>query len=182
MVQDRKRALLSDLSGTIVEIGPGAGPNLKFYRKDCRWIGVEPNPHLAQYLRSAAERAGLSIELRAGVAEHLPVADGGADAVVSTLVLCSVSDPTRVLGEILRVLKPGGRFVFIEHVAAGSGTRLRTAQHLLRPLWKRLADGCDLERETGDVIERAGFSDVRYSQYRLPLGPVGHQITGVARK
>jgi ubiquinone/menaquinone biosynthesis C-methylase UbiE len=82
----------------------------------------------------------------------------------------------------LRVLKPGGRFLFIEHVAAPQGTRLRTAQRWLRPLWKRIADGCHPDRETGELIEQAGFAEVRFEKFRLPLGPVGPQIAGCARK
>jgi ubiquinone/menaquinone biosynthesis C-methylase UbiE len=182
MVAERKRALLSGLGGNILEIGPGAGPNLRFYSKDCRWIGVEPNPYMVPYLRQSAEQAGLHMEIRSGTAEQLPAADQSMDAVVATLVLCSVSDPKKVLQEVLRVLKSGGRFLFIEHVAAPRGTWLRTAQRWLRPLWRRIADGCHPDRETGDFIKQAGFSEVRYEAFRLPLGPVGPQIAGGARK
>jgi ubiquinone/menaquinone biosynthesis C-methylase UbiE len=182
MVAERKRALLSGLGGNILEIGPGTGPNLQFYSKDCRWIGVEPNPYMVPYLRQRAKQAGLHIEIRSGTAEQLPAADQSIDAVVATLVLCSVTDPEQVLREVQRVLEPGGRFLFIEHVAAPPGTRLRTAQHWLGPLWKRIADGCHPDRETGRLIEQAGFTEVRYEEFRLPLGPVGPQIAGGARK
>ena len=145
-------------------------------------MGVEPNPYMVPYLRQSAEQAGLHIEIRSGTAERLPAADQSIDAVVATLVLCSVSDPKQVLREVLRVLKPGGRFLFIEHVAAPQGTRLRTAQRWLRPLWTRIADGCHPDRETGALIEQAGFAEVRFEKFRLPLGPVGPQIAGCARK
>ncbi|HWP84603.1 MAG TPA: class I SAM-dependent methyltransferase [Terriglobia bacterium] len=182
MVAERKRRLFADLDGDILEIGPGAGPNLIYYPKNCRWIGVEPNPFMHPYLRQAAGRAGLRIEIRGIDAERLPAEDESIDAVVSTLVLCSVREPERVMQEILRVLKPGGRFVFVEHVAAPQGTRLRQVQRFLRPAWKRLADGCHLDRETGPLIERAGFSRVTYDSFRLPLGPVSTQIAGWAIK
>jgi len=182
MVAERKRALFAGLHGDILEIGPGAGPNLVYYPKDCRWIGVEPNPFMYPYLRQAAARAGLQIEIQPLVAEKLPVEDQSMDAVVSTLVLCSVHNPTLGLREILRVLKPGGRFIFLEHVAAPEGTRLRKVQRFIRPLWKRLADGCYPDRETGPAIEHAGFSEVKYENFRLPLGPVGTQIAGIAVK
>ena len=145
-------------------------------------MGVEPNPYMVPYLRQSAEQAGLPIEIRNGTAEQLPTADQSIDTVVATLVLCSVRDPEQVLREVLRVLKPGGRFLFIEHVAAPQGTRLRTAQRWLRPLWKRIADGCHPDRETGALIEQAGFAEVRFEKFRLPLGPVGPQIAGCARK
>ena len=182
MVADRKRALLSALQGDILEIGPGAGPNLAYYPDTCHWIGVEPNPYLYPYLRKAAERRGLQIEIRAALAEELPAADDSVNTVVSTLVLCSVTDPAATLREIFRVLKPGGRFVFIEHVAAPRGTRLRRVQELIRPVWKVIADGCHPNRETWTAIEQTGFRQVHYDHFQLPLGPVGPQIAGYAVK
>ena len=182
MVAERKRGLFAGLRGNILEIGPGAGPNLVHYPRNCRWIGVEPNPFMHPYLRKAAERAGLPIEIRTLVAEKLPAEDETMDAVVSTLVLCSVSDPEVVLREILRVLRPGGRFLFLEHVAAAQGTRLRKVQRIIRPVWRSLADGCHPDRDTGLVIERAGFGQVHYENFRLPLGPVSTQIAGFAVK
>ncbi|MBI4443884.1 MAG: class I SAM-dependent methyltransferase [Acidobacteria bacterium] len=182
MVADRKGALLGELHGDILEIGPGAGPNLAYYSPGCRWIGVEPNPYMYPYLRKAAERRGLQIEIRSGLAEKLPAEDDSIDAVVSTLVLCSVNDPAATLGEVLRVLRPGGRFLFIEHVAAPPGTRLRRVQEIIRPLWKRIADGCHPNRETWKTITNAGFDEVHYDHFRLPLGPVGPQIAGYAVK
>jgi SAM-dependent methyltransferase len=181
-VAGRKRALFAGLRGEILEIGPGAGPNLGYYWSDCRWIGVEPNPFMHPYLNQAAARAGLQIEIRTLRAEKLPAADESTDVVVSTLVLCSAVDPEAVLREILRVLKPGGRFVFLEHVAAPEGTRLRKMQRWIRPVWKRLADGCYPDRETGPAIKCAGFSQVNYESFRLPLGPVSTQIAGIAIK
>jgi SAM-dependent methyltransferase len=182
MVADRKRALFAELRCDILEIGPGAGPNLIYYPRDCRWIGVEPNPFMHRYLREAAERAGLRVDIRTLTAERLPAEDESVDAVVSTLVLCSVREPAVVLQEVRRVLKPGGRFVFLEHVAAPEGTRLRTVQRWIRPIWRRIADGCHPDRETGPAIERAGFARVQYDSFRLPLGPVGTQIAGHAIK
>jgi SAM-dependent methyltransferase len=182
MVAERKQKLFAGLRGEILEIGPGAGPNLCYYTKDCRWIGVEPNPFMHPYLRQAAARAGLSIDIRSIEAERLPATDSSIDAVVSTLVLCSVRDPEEVLHEIHRVLKPGGRFLFLEHVAAPEGTRLRRVQRFIRPMWKCLADGCHPDRETSAAIMRAGFSAVEMEHFRLPLGPVGTQVAGIAVK
>ena len=182
MVAERKHGLFAGLSGDILEIGPGAGPNLGYYPKGCRWIGVEPNPFMHPYLHQAAQRTGLRIEIRSIVAEKLPAESESVDAVVSTLVLCSVTDPAMVLREIHRVLKPGGRFVFLEHVAAPEGTRLRKVQRIIRPVWKRVADGCHPDRETGLSIERAGFANFKYENFRLPLGPVSTQISGFAVK
>ena len=182
MVAERKRALFAGLGGNVLEIGPGTGPNLVYYPSGIRWLGVEPNPYMVPYLRTAAARAGLPVDLRPGTAERLPAEDNSMDTVVSTLVLCSVHDPDGVLREIRRVLKPGGQFLFLEHVAAPPGTRLRRVQTAIRPLWKIIGDGCHPDRDTGAAIERAGFAEVRYENFRLPLGPVATQISGVAVK
>lgn len=182
-IADRKRALFADLQGNVLEIGPGTGPNLAYYPADIHWIGIEPNPFMHPYLRREAERLGLAIDLRTGSAEQLPVEASSMDAVVSTLVLCSVKDLTVTLQEVLRVLKPGGRFFFLEHVAAPSGTRLRRVQQWVKPLWKKIGDGCHPDRETGDVLDNAGFERVEYQHFRANLPAiVSPQIIGIAFK
>ncbi len=180
---DRKRALFTDLHGNVLEIGPGTGPNLSYYPPDIHWIGIEPNPFMHPYLRQEAERLGLDVDLRNGTAEHLNVEDNSMDAVVSTLVLCSVDNLAAVLQEVLRVLKPGGRFFFLEHVAALQRTRLRRVQQWVRPLWKTLGDGCHPDRETWVALENAGFESVSYQHFRAPAPAiVSPQIIGVATK
>src|SRR6185437_2127574 len=114
-----KERLFAGLSGTVLEIGPGTGVNLRYLRNNSvQWIGVEPNFFMERYLRDEATRHGIVIEYRVGTADNLPVSDASVDAVISTLVLCCVPDQRQSIQEILRVLKPGGRFMFIEHVAA----------------------------------------------------------------
>lgn len=182
MVHRQKIHLLGRLAGTVVEIGPGAGINLGFYREEVRWIGAEPNVHLHRRIRDEAERLGRRVEIITAVAEDLPFGDVSVDAVVSTLVLCSVSDVSRSLTEIRRILKPGGRFVYIEHVAAERGTATRTLQRLIKPVWKIAGGGCHPDRETGPAIEAAGFAAVDYDRFRLAVPVVGPHIAGVARK
>ncbi|MEL6616400.1 MAG: class I SAM-dependent methyltransferase [Bacteroidota bacterium] len=177
---DRKRELLGGLSGTVVEIGAGAGPNAPYLAPGTRWVAVEPNVHFHRHLRDAADARGLDLVLAAGVAERLPLADGEADAVVSTLVLCSVDGVEATLKEIRRVLKPGGRFVFIEHVAAPEASRLRTWQRRLRHPWGVIADGCRPDQDTLEAIERAGFASVDAERFRLRAGLVSPHIAGVA--
>jgi SAM-dependent methyltransferase len=177
-----KRGLFSDISGTIIEIGPGTGANLSYFSHNVRWIGIEPNPFMDQYLWKRAEALGLQLEIRRGTAEDLPAPDSSADAVVSTLVLCSVGDVAKALSEILRVLKPGGRLVFVEHVAARRGTWLRRFQTWVKPAWKRLGDGCHPDRETWVALERAGFAKLDYSHFRVSIPLVSPQIAGIAVK
>ena len=128
LLADRKTSLLSGIHGTIVEIGPGTGANFRYSPRGIHWIGAEPNRHMHPYLRHAAEVAGLVIDVRPSMAEALDLADQSADAVISTAVLCSVDDQGKALQEISRVLRPGGRFIFVEHVAAERGTVLRGIQ------------------------------------------------------
>lgn len=182
LVNNHKKALFIPLTGVILEIGPGTGPNLKYFQPDTHWIGVEPNPAMHPYLQQEAEALGRSIELRNLEGERLPADDNSVDAVVSTLVLCSVPDPATTVAEILRVLKTGGRFVFIEHVAAPRHTGLRRLQRLVRPLWWWVTDGCHPDRETGRTIGQAGFAHVDLEQFFLPVSIVKPHIAGVAFK
>ena len=182
MIIERKSELLGGLTGEIIEIGPGAGVNLKFLDEGARWVGVDPNPYMEPYVRREAERRGVSAEFRLGAAEDLPADTGSADAIISTLVLCGVGDVDRALEEVLRVLKPGGRFCFIEHVAAPHGTRTRRRQDWICPLWKRLADGCHPNRESWRHIEQAGFAAITCEHFRLDLPIAGPHIAGCAVK
>ena len=185
---ERKRALFADFatppgSGpprVVVEIGGGTGPNARYLAAGTRWVVVEPNVYFHPHLRRAAERYGLSLDLRPGTAEALPVETGGADAVVSTLVLCSVRDVGAALSEVRRVLGPGGRFLYVEHVAAPPRSGLRLAQRVLRRPWGWVADGCRPDRETGRRIREAGFESVRMEAFSTLLGLAAPHIAGVA--
>ncbi|HWB82671.1 MAG TPA: class I SAM-dependent methyltransferase [Bryobacteraceae bacterium] len=178
-----KTRLFSGLSGTVLEIGPGAGANLKHLpRTGVHWTGVEPNPFMRQHLEKEAAQVGIEADLRLGTGESLPADNATIDAVISTLVLCSVVDQDRVLQEVLRVLKPGGRFLFIEHVAARRGTWLRRIQGFLRPLWSRMGDGCHPDRETRAALERAGFASVEIEEFDAPIPVVRPHIAGTAVK
>ena len=179
---DHKRRLMGGLTGKVVEIGAGTGVNLAYLLDEVRYVAVEPNTHMHPYLQHEAKLRGRRIEIRAGTGERLPVETGSADAVVSTLVLCSVDDVAGVLAEIRRVLKPGGRFVFIEHVAAPAGSRLLRWQGRIRPLWSRLGDGCEPDRDVAAVIQRAGFAEVQLEEFAadLPVPIVRPHIAGVA--
>ena len=178
-----KKRLFHNLLGTVLEIGPGSGANLAYLNPHAvRWIGVEPNRFMHPYLARTARALRMEIETRHGVAEELPAADGSVDAVIATWVLCSVTDQARVLKEILRVLKPGGKFLFIEHVASPHGTWLRRIQEFMAPLWRRIGDGCHPDRETGCAIERAGFKDVTIQSFDAPVPVVRPHIAGMATK
>jgi ubiquinone/menaquinone biosynthesis C-methylase UbiE len=180
-VAERKRKLFGDLHGTVLELGPGGGVNLSYYPKDIHWIGIEPNPYNHPNIRKAAQHTGLNnIEFRSLKGNRLEANDNSIDAVVSTLVLCTVPDQDATLLEILRVLKPGGRFAFIEHVAAPRGTFLRSVQSFVWPAWSFLLDGCRPNCQTAEAITRAGFSEVNIETFRAPLPLVSPHISGLA--
>ena len=182
-VDKRKKELLGALHGTVVEIGAGAGANLEFYPRDVRILLVEPNAHMRPYLDDAARKHDASFEIRAGTAERMEVADASVDFVVCTLVLCSVDDPEAALQEVVRVLKPGGRFIFLEHVAAAHGTETRKWQRRLRGFWRRICDGCTLDRETWARIEEAGFATCDVEHFEAENIPIAKpHIAGTATK
>jgi SAM-dependent methyltransferase len=160
-----KRSLFADLRGTVLEIGAGAGANFGLLPANVRWLGLEPSRRRRR--RLARSRAGGGSVL-AGVGEHIPLRAQSVDGVVSTIVLCSVRDQEQVLAEVRRVLRPGGTFVFCEHVAAPQGTWMRRIQRALAPLTRRCDDGCDPGRETWRAIERAGFTHVDLDWFTIP--------------
>jgi len=175
-----KSKLFRDLSGVVLEIGPGAGANLAYLAKlPVTWIGVEPNRFMEAHLMREAARLGMKVELREGAAERLPVEDSSVDVVISTLVLCSVVDVRAALGEVRRVLKTGGRFLFIEHVAAGRGTPLRRWQRWIKPLWRKMGDGCEPDRETRADLESAGFAKVEIEEFDAPVPLIRPHIAGM---
>ncbi|XP_011655689.1 methyltransferase-like protein 7A isoform X2 [Cucumis sativus] len=158
-------ANLRGKSQKVLEIGIGAGPNLKYYagNEGMEVYGVDPNQKMEKYAREAAKNAGLppeSFEFKQAVGEAIPLPDASVDAVVGTLVLCSVTNVDMTLREVKRVLRPGGLYIFVEHVAAKEGTVLRFIQDVLDPLQQIVADGCHLTRRTGQNIIQTGFSNV----------------------
>ena len=178
-----KQALLGNLQHKVLEIGPGAGANLAYYPSQINWIGVEPNVYMYPYLKRKAQQQALSnIELHQGTAENLPVEDESIDTVVSTHVLCSVSQLQRSLQEIKRILKPGGDFIFIEHIAGECGTWTRRVQDGIEPVWKTLFDNCHPNRKTGEILQQIGLETVNYYEFKLTFPIVSPHIAGIVRK
>lgn len=180
LIGDRKRELFAGLPGTVVEVGPGTGSNFRYYRPGTHVIAVEPNPHMHAALKASAARHGLTVELRPEGAERIGLADGAVEAVVSTLVLCTVPDPAAAVAEILRVLRPGGRLIFIEHVTHDGPYGL--VQRVVARPWHWFFEGCDVRRDTERTLRTAGFTDVTVSRYRMKslFVPINPQIAGVA--
>ncbi|HET9655734.1 MAG TPA: class I SAM-dependent methyltransferase [Kineosporiaceae bacterium] len=179
----RKR-LLAGLSGQVVEVGAGNGLNFPHYPPEVGLVlAVEPDQALRGRATRAASRAPVLIAVRAGHAEALPVASGSADAVVASLVLCSVPDQAHALAEMRRVLKPGGELRFYEHVRARQWWR-GAIEDLVTPLWSRLGGGCHPNRRTTDAITAAGFEITELDQFPFKVSsqvPPTPHVLGRAR-
>ncbi|HEX3814325.1 MAG TPA: class I SAM-dependent methyltransferase [Mycobacteriales bacterium] len=177
-----KHRLLGALRGTVLEIGAGGGANFAWYRASIDWIGLEPSRVRRRQLAATAAAHGQHAPVLAAPVETIPLPDGRVDAVVGTVVLCSVADQARALAEIRRVLRPGGQFVFFEHVAAPAGTWSRRMQSGWAPISRRFDAGCDPTRETGKAIADAGFAAVRARRYsrRPAIGVYNPFIGGSA--
>lgn len=178
---ERKALLFGRIPDTVVELGPGSGANFRYYPRGTRVIAVEPNPAMHHRMYRQARRYGIEIDLRHAGAEGIEVETGSADLVVSTLVLCTVRDPEKAVSEVRRALKPGGRFAFLEHVAAEPGTRLRKVQETMRRPWAWLGEGCQLNRDTAATLGAAGFSRLELERFHGPRRtPFEPHISGVA--
>jgi ubiquinone/menaquinone biosynthesis C-methylase UbiE len=171
----RRERLVGDLAGHVLEIGIGNGLNLRYYRHIAKLTAVEPDPFMRHLLAGRAETVLFPFEVLPARAEVLPFEDASFDAVVSSLVLCSVGEPDRALGEIRRVLRPGGEYRFMEHVQAdGIGGKILDA---IQPGWSWLGGGCHPNRRTEAAIRAAGFSITSIERYREGILP---HIWGIA--
>jgi SAM-dependent methyltransferase len=179
---ERRRRLLRQARGRVLEIGAGTGLNLAHYPGDLDELLLsEPLDPMARRLESRLRRSGVrGTVLRAG-AEALPAATNSVDTVVSTLVLCTVTDPEAALDEIRRVLRPHGRLLFCEHVRSDSDRRSRWQERLAGP-WAAFADGCRCHQDTLELIERTlHIERLEREEWRGMPGLVRPLIVGHAR-
>ena len=181
--------LLAAATGRVLEIGAGTGVNLPLYPEAVdEIVACEPDDAMrARLHRARDEYAGPStaaVTISDAQAESLPFEDESFDTVVATLVLCSVEDPRAAAAEVRRVLRPDGRFLFLEHVAAeGHPARLRW-QRRVEPVWKHVAGNCHLTRDSLAIIEAAGFELEEFTRasMRRALPIVRPTVRGIARR
>jgi ubiquinone/menaquinone biosynthesis C-methylase UbiE len=176
--------LLRDLKGNVLELGCGTGANLGYYPTDVKHLALaEPNEHMVHELhKKLIQFPKLKTDVLNYDGNKIPLAEKSIDAVVLTLVLCSVENPQNMLSEIHRVLKPQGKLYFIEHVAAFDNPVRLKWQKRFEPLWKVLACGCHLTRSTEATIENSGFKIEKILRESLRGVPklVRPSIRGVA--
>lgn len=173
---DEQRAeMLTGLRGRVVEVGAGDGRNFALYPPEVTEVlAIEPEPYLRRLAERTARRAPVPVRVLDGTAESLPLADASCNAVVSSLVLCSVADQSTALAEMRRVLAPGGELRFFEHVVARGRTATAVQSALDRTgLWPRLGAGCHLSRDTVASIEAAGLTVGEVRRFSSGPGPAG---------
>ncbi len=171
-------------SGEVLEIGIGSGLNLPFYSSEVRRVhGVDPSAELQRLARKRA--AGRSAEIDfvlQSADEPLPFGDASMDTVVMTWTLCSIPNTSKALDEVRRVLKPEGRFIFIEH-GRSPEPAVAAWQDRLTPLWKRIGGGCHLNRKVDELIEQAGFQMQELRNFYVRgLRPMTYMYQGIARR
>ena len=172
---ERRRQLLAGATGRVLEVGGGTGHNLPYFAAASEVVVLEPDGAMGRHLERRLEACPVPARaVAAGIDDpglgDLGVPDGGFDTVVCTLVLCTVPDAGRAAARIGRLLAPGGRVLFLEHVR-GPGAR-GAIQHLVTPLWKVLVPGCHLDRDAVLSLRGAGLLPTDYERVRLPLGPL----------
>jgi ubiquinone/menaquinone biosynthesis C-methylase UbiE len=182
-LREHREYLVRDLKGSVLDLGAGTGATFP-YLADCEGVtveAIEPDPHMRRRATAKATDVGLDVEIHDARAEALPFSDGAFDAVVASMVFCTIPDVETALSEVARVLKPGGEVRFLEHVHA-DGWRGRV-QTLSAPLWRRVAGGCHLDRRSGSTLAAADDFDVVEIE-RLDLGvtPVWPFVRGRLRR
>ncbi|UKA61323.1 class I SAM-dependent methyltransferase [Arthrobacter sp. FW306-04-A] len=176
---EHRRTLLAGLRGRVIEVGAGEGSSFGLYPATVESVlGVEPDDYLRSLAEGKTRLAAVPVRVVPGTAENIPAADGEADAVVVSLVLCSVADQAAALTEIRRVLRPGGTLAFYEHVR--SDKRLLAAvEDLLTPVWQHVAGGCHPNRNTLQAIAGAGFQVLHSERFGFSSGPLSPLIAHI---
>ena len=166
----RRAQLIPMATGSVLEIGIGSGLNLPFYSGEVtRLRGIDPSAGMLSMARKRIGSMRFPVELTCQSAEELPVESGSMDTVVTTWVLCSIPNPLQALQEMKRVLRPGGRLLFVEH-GLSPEPGVQAWQHRINPIWKRIAGGCNVDRKIDGLIIAAGFDIAQLRTAYLP-GP-----------
>ncbi len=170
-LREMRREVLSAARGRTIDLGAGTGANLGLYPDAVtELVLAEPDPHMLKQLRVKVGEKGVDAELSDASAESLPFAESSFDTAIFTLVLCTVPHPDKALAEAARVLKPGGKLLFLEHVRADDAGLARWQDRLEKP-WRFCGDGCHCNRDTVASIEASPFTVEQVETGKLPKAP-----------
>ncbi len=172
-LDDLEREFVSRLRGRVLEVGAGDGVNFGALHPDVAWTGLEPDTARRAELAARAREWGHAMPPLAARCEAIPLPDGSLDAVFGSYVLCSVDDPAAALAEVCRVLTPGGRVVFVDHVVAPPGTLKRAVQRAATPFSARFCHGCHWDRDSAQLLADAGFVADDSRTVRVRSAPFG---------
>jgi ubiquinone/menaquinone biosynthesis C-methylase UbiE len=178
-----RQKVVPQADGVVLEIGIGPGLNLPLYdpAKVERVIGVDPLEGFLKLGKARRETSPVPLSIVRAPAENIPLDNASVDTAVVTYTLCSVQDPLKALGEIGRVLRPGGRVLFLEHGLSNEASVARW-QNRLNPIWNSLAVGCNLNRPVARLLQQAGFRFADLVEFYLPRTPrpIGFHSRGTA--
>lgn len=170
-LREMRRQLLAEASGRTIDVGAGTGANLELYPASVsELVLAEPDPHMARRLRPKLAESSRDAEVVEAPAERLPFEDSSFDTAVFTLVLCTIPDPAAALAEAARVLKPGGKVLFLEHVRSRDPRAARWQDRLEKP-WRFCGDGCHCNRDTLATIEASPLTPEHVDHDRMPKAP-----------
>jgi ubiquinone/menaquinone biosynthesis C-methylase UbiE len=173
-LRSRRSRLLSDLSGRVLEVGVGTGTNFEHYNDSIELIGIEPSPYMMPRAEKKKEvllfpNKITLLNIGCGYPEMEKLIEPDSlDAVVCTLVLCTIPDPSRALKNFMRWLKPGGKLLILEHIRSHNPSNGKL-QDLLNPMWRKVADGCHLNRPTDLLLAGSGFQLVREERFKIGI-------------
>jgi len=179
-----RKQVLAEVGGDVLEVGFGSGLNIPHYPASVHELtAIDPNPGMRRYAEPRITASPIKVERCVLSGESLPMADASFDTVVCTWTLCSIENVEQALAEIHRVLKSGGRFVFLEH-GLSNEPDVQRWQHRLNPIQKVIGDGCNLNRDIRALVENVGFSSLEMENFYLEKTPrlVGYMYRGVAVK
>ncbi len=185
-LQDWRKKLLANAYGKVLEVGAGTGANINFYPQQVQELIIsEPDEFMRKRLLEKLENSSLkNTQIKTFGMEDIDLADNSVDCVVSTLVCCSVTSPHDALKQVYRVLKPGGLFLFMEHVAAENNPNRLKWQNRINPIWKRISGNCHTNRETEKYMLERGFTIKQITKASMRKAPafVRPTIRGIAVK
>ena len=171
---EQRKLVLAEVGGDILEVGFGTGLNLAHYPEHVRRITtVDPNPGMNKLASKRIASSGMQVDQRVLGGESMPFDEGTFDCVVSTWTMCSIPEVGRALGEVYRVLRPGGRLVFLEHGQSGD-PRVRDWQRRLNPIERLLADGCRLDLDVEAIVRGQPFGQIMVKRFEMDGLPRTH--------